>query len=89
MTDGAPANVPTPARPRARAAVLWARVLGVVSVVLFFVPLIAPLVQAVTFVYVLFAASRGSPDRISVIVGAGGSAMGFVLFLATECLWVI
>jgi len=66
-----------------------ARVLGVLSIALFFVPLIAPLVQGGTLVYVLFRAWRGSLDRTSVIVAAVGAALGFVLFLATEYIWIV
>jgi len=90
MTDGSPAAAVPPGVPSAaRAARRWARLLGLLSVVFFFVPLVAPLVQAGTLVYVLFAAWRGSLDRTSVIVGAAGSALGFVLFLATEYLWIV
>jgi len=55
----------------------------------FFVPFVAPLVQAGTLVYVLFAAWHGWLDRTSVIVGAGGSALGFVLFFATQYIWIV
>jgi hypothetical protein len=67
----------------------WARVLGVLSLALFFVPLIAPFVQVATLVYVFSSAWRGSLDRTSVIVGAAGAALGFVLFLATEYVWIV
>jgi len=90
MTDGAPpADIPPAVPPGARAASRWARALGVLSVVVFFVPLVAPLVQAGTLVYVLFAAWHGWLDRTSVIVGAGGSALGFVLFFATQYIWIV
>ncbi len=85
MTDPGPGRVSA----AARASAAWARALGVLSVVLFFVPLVAPLVQAMTIVYVLRAAWRGSLDRTSVIVGAAGAALGFVLFLATEYIWIV
>ena len=90
MTDGSPASaVPPAVRGDARAARRWARSLGLLSVVVFFVPLVAPLIQAGTLAYVLSAAWRGSLDRTSVIVGAAGSALGFVLFLATEYFWIV
>ncbi len=89
MTDAGPARVPAAAPAWARATARRARALGVLSVVVFFLPLIAPLVQATTLVYVLAAAWRGSVDRISVIVGAAGAALGFVLFLATEYIWIV
>ena len=90
MTDGSTPEQLTPnRRTGARSAALRARVLGVLSVAVFFVPLVAPLLQAVTFSYVLYAAWRGTLDRMSVIVGAAGSALGFVLYLATEYIWVV
>ncbi|HKB08557.1 MAG TPA: hypothetical protein VKF61_09790 [Candidatus Polarisedimenticolia bacterium] len=85
MTDGG-ASAPISRR---RGAALWAWLLGLLSVVLFFVPLIAPLLQGGTFAYVLYGAWRGKLDRTSVIVGAAGSALGFVLFLATEYIWIV
>ncbi len=65
------------------------RILGVVSVAIFFVPLLAPLVQAATLADALHAAWRGSADRLSVACAAGGASLGFLLFLATEYLWVV
>lgn len=65
------------------------RILGLVSVAIFFVPLIAPLVQAAAMADALRAAWRGSADRLSVACAAGGAALGFLLFLATEYLWVV
>jgi hypothetical protein len=85
MTDGG-ASAPISRR---RTGALWARLLGLLSVVLFFVPLVAPLLQGGTFAYVLYAAWRGTLDRTSVIVGAAGSALGFLLYLATEYIWVV
>ena len=72
-----------------RVASRCVRIVGVLSVALFFVPLVAPLLQGATFVYVLYGAWRGTLDRTSVIVGAAGSALGFVLFLATEYIWIV
>jgi len=65
------------------------RILGAISVVIFFVPLVPPLVQAATLLDALRAAWRGSADRLSVACAAGGAALGFLLFLATEFLWVV
>ena len=65
------------------------RGLGVLSLVLFFVPLVAPLVQAITLVYALSRAWHGAIDRTSVVVAAIGSAVGFLLFLATEYIWIV
>lgn len=65
------------------------RVLACLSVLLFCVPLIAPLVQAVTLGNALLAARRGTADRLSVALAAGGAVAGFLLFLAIEYLWVV
>ena len=90
MIDGTPpTGLPRAATRGARAAARWARALGVLSVIVFFVPLLAPLVQVGTLVYVLTASWHGSLDRTSVIIGAGGSALGFVLYLATEYVWIV
>jgi len=66
-----------------------ARTLGILSLALFFLPLIAPLLQGGTLVFVLSRRSRGSLDRTSLIVGSAGAILGFVLFLATEYLWIV
>jgi hypothetical protein len=65
------------------------RALGVISLLLFFVPLVAPLVQAATLAYALWKAWQGALDRTSLVVAAIGSAAGFLLFLATEYIWIV
>ena len=75
--------------PRAMAPRIAACVLGVLSLVLFFVPLVAPLLQAVTMLFVLRAAWLGALDLPSVLTGTGGAAVGFLLFLALEFVWII
>ncbi len=75
--------------PRAMAPRIAACVLGVLSLGLFFVPLVAPLLQAVTMLFVLRAAWRGALDLPSVLTGTGGAAVGFLLFLALEFVWII
>lgn len=65
------------------------RILAVLSVALFFVPLLAPFVQAITFVEAVRQGWRGTADRASVAAAALGAAAGFLLFLATEFLWVV
>lgn len=69
-----------------RACVL---ILGALSLGLFFIPLVAPLLQAGTVVFVLCAAWRGSLDLRSVLIGTVGAAVGFLLFLATEFVWIV
>ncbi len=65
------------------------RILGPVSVLVFCVPLVAPLLQAMTFGDALLAARRRTADRLSVALAALGAVLGFLLFLATEYLWVV
>ncbi len=65
------------------------RVLGALSAALFFVPLVAPFLQVLTAADTLGAAWRGEADRLSVVAGAGGAALGFVLYLLTEYVWII
>lgn len=63
-----------------------ARALGVLSLVVFFVPLVAPFVQIATLLYVTL---RGGLDRLSLAIGLGGAVGGFLLFLATEYVWIV
>ena len=65
------------------------RILGALSLAVFFVPLIAPLIQAGTLVYVLWTIRRGTIDRLSVAIGAGGAALGLALFLALQFAWIV
>ena len=65
------------------------RILGVLSTALFFVPLVAPFLQAVTLADTLSAACRGETDRVSAAIGAGGAVLGFLLFLLIEYVWII
>lgn len=73
----------------ARAPRACALILGALSLGLFFVPLVAPLLQAGTVVYVLWAAWHGSLDLRGVLIGTIGAAVGFLLFLATEFVWIV
>jgi len=68
---------------------LCALVLGALSLALFFVPLVAPLLQAGTLIFVLRAAWRGTLDLRSVLVGTVGAAVGFLLFLVLEFVWIV
>jgi hypothetical protein len=65
------------------------RTLGALSLLLFWLPLWAPLIQAATLAFTLRAAWRGSSDRLSIVAGAGGAALGFSLFLATQYVWIV
>ena len=68
---------------------LCAVILGVLSLGLFFIPLIAPLLQAGTLIFVLRAAWRGTLNLRSVLIGTVGAAVGFLLFLALEFVWIV
>jgi hypothetical protein len=68
---------------------LCALVLGALSLALFFVPLVGPLLQAGTLIFVLGAAWRGTLDLRSVLVGTVGASVGFLLFLALEFVWLV
>ena len=65
------------------------RGLGVIALLVFFVPLVAPLIQVGTLAYALGKAWRGSIDRTSVVVAVAGAGAGFLLYLATEYLWIV
>jgi hypothetical protein len=64
-------------------------VLGVLSVLFFWVPLLAPLIQLAALGQGLRAARWGLADGRSLALGLGGAFLGFGLFLALEYLWVI
>ena len=68
---------------------ICALVLGALSLGLFFVPLVAPLLQAGTLIFVLGAAWRGTLDLRSVLIGTVGAAVGFLLFRALEFVWIV
>jgi hypothetical protein len=74
---------------RRRALTILSRALGLLSLGLFFVPLVTPFLQIGTLAYVLRRAWRGDIDRLSVIAGAGGAALGLILFLAVELVWIV
>lgn len=73
----------------ARASRNCALVLGALSLGLFFVPLVAPLLQAGTLMFVLREAWRGTLDFRIVLFASAGAAAGFLLFLATEFVWIV
>lgn len=65
------------------------RLLGVLSLALFWMPLVAPLLQLWTIADTLRAAWRGSVDRLSVAIGTAGAVGGFVLFLLATYAWIV
>ena len=90
MIDRPAGEAPRPSpEARPRAPRIGACVLGALSLGLFFVPLVAPLLQVGTMVFVFRAAWRGALDLPSVLIGTGGAALGFLLFLALELVWII
>ena len=85
MSDAVGARNGVPCGPGATTLVL----LGVLSLALFFVPVVAPLIQVGTLAAVLWAARRRSAGRLGLAVGAGGAALGLILFLALQYVWII
>jgi len=81
MTDGALGH---PRRGR-----LALGLLGALSLLLFWLPLLAPLLQAGTLALALWRAWRGSADRLGVILAAAGAGLGFCLFLALQYVWLV
>jgi len=56
-------------------------VLGVLSVLLSWLPWVAPLLQAVTLAQCIRAARWGMAEGWSLALGVGGALLGFALFL--------
>ena len=65
------------------------RLAGVLSLALFFVPLVAPFVQVATLVFVVAALRRGPLDRWTLVLGAGGALLGLALHLMTQYVWIV
>jgi len=65
------------------------RILGVLAVLLFWVPLLAPFVQAICAVEAARAAWTGRARRASLLIAGIGAALGFALFLATQWVWIV
>jgi hypothetical protein len=59
------------------------------SIVLFWVPLVAPLVQAWTLVESCRALRRPGTSRAIALLGVIGAVAGFALFMASEYLWLV
>jgi len=59
----------------------WLTGLGVLSVVIFWVPFAAPLIQILTLVQCVRAARWGVAEAWSLALGVGGALVGFALFL--------
>lgn len=60
----------------------WLAGFGVLSVLLFWVPFLAPVIQIVTLVQCIRAARWGVAEAWSLGVGIAGALVGFGLFLA-------
>ncbi len=67
----------------------WLIAGGVLSLVLFWVPLWAPLIQLATLAFSVRAARRAGSDRLSWRVAAAGAVLGFLLSLVLEYLFVV
>jgi len=63
--------------------------LGACSLLLFWAPLLAPLIQGWTLLDAGLALRRGAADRLIAALALSAALAGFTLFLAAEYLWVI
>ena len=63
---------------------IWLIVLGALSILFFWVPLVAPLIQLAALVQSLRTARWGLAEPWSLAIGVGGALVGFGLFLALE-----
>jgi uncharacterized membrane protein YgaE (UPF0421/DUF939 family) len=72
--------------PRRRIGIALA---GILSLLLFFVPLVGPFVQLVTLVFVVLAARRRGLDGWSLTLGAGGALAGLLLHWMTLYVWIV
>ena len=85
MTDGGATVATTPRRRRS----IGLQVSGLLSLALFFMPLVAPFIQIVTLAFVAAALRRRAVDALSLAIGAGGALLGLVLHLLTQYVWVV
>jgi hypothetical protein len=85
MTDAATTRVPTPRRGRS----LGLRVSGLLSLALFFVPLVAPFLQLMTLIFVAAALRRRATDALSLAIAGGGALIGLALHLLTQYVWIV
>lgn len=72
-----------------RSGLISTVVLGVLSLVFFWVPLLAPLIQFAALIQSVRSARRGLVPIWSLVIGIGGAVVGFGLHLAIEFLWII
>ena len=66
----------------------WLAGLGSLSLLLFWVPFLAPLIQAVTLIQCIRAARWGVAEAWSLALGVGGALLGFGRFLARNHLGI-
>lgn len=79
MPDG---KAPYHDGPRACRGPRWLAGFGLLSVLVFWIPIVAPFVQAVTLIQCFRAARWGVAEASSLGLGIGGALLGFALFLA-------
>jgi hypothetical protein len=85
MTEGGATVASTPRRRRS----IGLQVSGLLSLALFFVPLVAPFLQLMTLVFVAAALRRRATDASSLAVAAGGALLGLLLHLLTQYVWIV
>jgi hypothetical protein len=75
--------------PGSRPGGRWVAICGALSLLLFFVPLIAPLLQTGTLACAAFAAWRRSGRAPLLVAGAAAAMVGMALTLALQYVWVV
>ena len=83
MTEG---GVPARTAPHRRIGI---PLCGILSLLLFFVPLVGPFVQIVTLAFVALAARRRELDAWSLALGTGGALAGLLLHWMTLYVWIV
>ncbi len=64
-------------------------ILGVLSLLFFWVPLLAPLIQLASLIVSIRSIHLRLAPAWSLAIGIGGAVIGFGLFLAIEFLWIV
>ncbi len=64
-------------------------VLGVLSLLFFWIPLLAPLIQLAALIQSVRCARRRLAPAWSLAIGFGGAVVGLGLFLAVEHVWLV
>jgi hypothetical protein len=63
--------------------------LGILSLVFFWVSLLAPMIQFAALIQSVYYARRALVPTWPPIIGIGGAVIGFALHITIEFLWII